>query len=83
MVFFALTRTGYEEFARLPRIDQNLTLWVNTGILSDVELTRLRATGLSVTNFTTNVEITDSSSVDRALETIKEHHPRERVWVER
>jgi hypothetical protein len=37
MVFFALTHAGYDEFARLLGMNQNLTLWVNTDVLSDVE----------------------------------------------
>jgi hypothetical protein len=35
-----------------------------------------------VTNFTTSIDVADSVSIDGALDTIKEHHPHQCVWVE-
>ena len=82
MVFFALTRTGYEEFVRLLGVNQNFALWVNKDVLNDVELAHVRAASLSVTNFMRNIDIADRASVDDALDTIREHHSHESIWVE-
>jgi hypothetical protein len=40
-------------------------------------MARLRATGRSVTNFTTNIDAADGASLDGAIDTIQEHHPHE------
>jgi hypothetical protein len=83
MVFFALTRSGYEDFERHIGIHASVTLWVNKDVLSDSELKEVRAAGLSVTDFTRMIDILDGVAVDEAVDTIKQHHPNECVWLER
>ena len=61
----------------------SVPLWVNSGVLSDEELGRLRAAGFAVTNFTRVIDPADDSAVNEALATIKEHHPSECIRVER
>ena len=81
MVFFALTRPGYDElrsrFGAPPS-----PLWVNKDVLSESELADLRATGINVTHFTHHVAPKDRSSVEGAVDTIATHHPNDTIWVE-
>ncbi|GGF00897.1 hypothetical protein GCM10011611_03100 [Aliidongia dinghuensis] len=82
MVFLALTRLGFEEFEALRKAGAKLALWVNTGVLIADELARLRAGGLSVTDFVRPIDPADHAAVAAAVDTIREHHPGKRVWVE-
>jgi len=81
MIFFVLTRTGYDEllqhFGRSPS-----PLWVNDGVLSSAELMQLRHEGIAVTNFANVIDTKNLSAVNSAIETIQEHHEGQRVWVE-
>lgn len=83
MVFFALTRSGYEDFERYLGARPDIALWVNKGVMSPTELMQVRATGLSVTIFTRKIDAFDGTSVDEAVNTIREHHPSESIWIER
>jgi hypothetical protein len=82
MIFFALTRRGYDAVKLLFGSGANVTLWGNKGVLSDDELAHDRAMGLSVTVFTRDIDIAACSAVDEAVDTIKQHHPHECIWVE-
>lgn len=81
MVFFALTRHGYEELVsqtgRAPS-----PIWVNAGVLSEAELAQLRSAGVEVTNFTHTIDAADSEAILVAVQSIQEHHNGQRVWVE-
>ncbi len=81
MVFFVLTRLGYEEllqkFGNAPS-----PLWVNAGVLSLVELETLRANGVDVTDFEHVINISDIDAIRDAIHTIQEHHQGLQVWVE-
>jgi hypothetical protein len=55
---------------------------VNHGILSGAELGQAREGGLLVTDFKRRIGAVDSVSFAEALDTIRQHHPRERIWVE-
>ena len=70
MVFFALTRSGYEDFARHIGTQSSIALWVNKDVLSESDLMEVRGAGLSVTTFTRMIE---GLSVDEAVDTIKQH----------
>lgn len=83
MIFFALTRCGYEDFKRHLDTHASVTLWVNKDVLSDSELIQVRAAGLPVTNVTRMINIADEAAVDEAVDTIKQHHPNECIWLER
>lgn len=81
MVFFVLTRAGYDELVSLLG-NAPSPLWVNLGVLTDLELTQLRQRGCEVTNFTRHIESGDNSAIEVALATVREHHVGHRVWVE-
>lgn len=81
MVFFALTRLGYEELVRQSGHPPS-PIWVNAGVLSDAELVQLRGAGVEVTNFTRLIDAADSEAILVAVQTIQEHHSGQRVWVE-
>ncbi len=49
---------------------------------ADLELKNLRASGIDVTNFTKLIDRANSSEIEQAVGTIKEHHPNEYIWVE-
>ena len=83
MVFLVLTRAGYEDVKGHLRTAAGTILWINQDIASPNELSDLRATGVSVTNFTRLLGIDDEAAVNEALFTIKDHHPNNRIWVER
>ena len=81
MVFFALTRLGYNELlGHLGKAPS--PLWVNEGVLSDSELEQLRLAGAEVTNFTSAIDPRSISAVEDAIHTVQEHHAGEIVWVE-
>lgn len=57
-------------------------LWVTAGVLSDDELAALRSAGVDVSDFNYTIEKNEYDAIAGAVETIKEHHPSETVWVE-
>jgi hypothetical protein len=81
MIFFALTRSGYdalvEDLGDVPYL-----LWVNYGVLSHAELAELRSNGKDVTEFTSPISRTSNSEFEDALHTIREHHRGHSLWVE-
>ena len=79
MVFFALSRSGYESFCRLG--GPSSPLWVCAGVLSESDLSSLRASGVDVSDFEFTLEPDDYAGIGGAIETIKEHHPGHTVWV--
>lgn len=79
MVFFALNRCGYESFSKLKVRD--FSLWTVDGVLSAEELVALRTEGLDVSEFNYSLELDDAVGIQGAVETIREHHPEETVWV--
>ena len=81
MVFFVLTRLGYEELL-LMFGDAPSPLWVNAEVLSLAELEKIRSDGKDVTNFTHVINTSDIDAIRDALYTIQEHHQGQRVWVE-
>lgn len=80
MVFLALTRGGLESYEALGQ-DPG-PLWLAAGVLSGDELAALRLRHRSVTDFNYAIEPSEVEVVAGAVETIKEHHPGDAVWVE-
>jgi hypothetical protein len=81
MIYFVLTPEGYEEL--VSKVGQVPSpLWVNDGILSESEITKLRKTGAEITNFMSRIAPHDMSGIANALSTIQQHHPKQRIWVE-
>jgi len=79
VVFFALNRYGYESFSKLKVRD--FPLWTVNGVLSAEEMAALRTEGLDVSVFTYTLELDDAVGIQDALETIREHHPEQTVWI--
>ena len=80
MVFFAITRKGYESYLALR--DAVGALWLGAEVLSDEEVAGLRQLGISVSVFNHVIEPHDTDVLANAVETIKEHHLGEPLWIE-
>jgi hypothetical protein len=81
VVYFTLTRSGYEDLVSTLGHAPS-PLWVNNGVLSPQEIKSLYERGVDITNFTIDVNPEDQSAVAQAIETVREHHPGQTVWVE-
>lgn len=81
MVLFALTKQGLADLLQWAPSGR-ASLWVNHGVLEESDLTRLRAEGFNLTNFTSWLDPNDESEIRGAVETIREHHPDETMYVE-
>lgn len=82
MVLFALTKHGLSEMFDLARGNKT-PVWVNQGLLDATNLERLRAEGIDLTDFAYWVDPADESYVQEAVETIREHHPNQVLYIER
>ena len=82
MVFFVVTRQGYDELRRLC-VEVPTPLWAAKDALSEGEIESLRAAGANVSIFSDAMSPDDSDLIEGSLWTIAEHHPGERIWVER
>ena len=78
MIYFATSRESYDQLAASSAWPPAV-LWVAFGVLSPSELADLRATGLAVTDFINPHDLADISGV---LDTLREHHPGQAVWVD-
>lgn len=81
MVFFVISRSGFESYSKLG--SPQPPLWVSDGVLSAQELEALRAADVEVSDFSYSLELDDSVGIEGAVETIREHHPGQTVWVGR
>lgn len=82
MVIFITTRSGYEEMKSLI-FSVQYPVWVGAGVLSQREIDAIRMLGTELTNFSYAIEPDNRDHIERALETIGQHHPSQRVWFER
>jgi hypothetical protein len=82
MIFLVLTRLGYDQLMALPKAVHS-AIWVNSGVLSESELLKLRESGVEVTNFVRLIEVGNLSAVEGAVATVQEHHVGQTIWVER
>jgi hypothetical protein len=81
MTTLVLTRGGYDDIVNaLGQVPPQL--WVNADVLSENELSTLRAAGHDVTNFTKPIPLGDQVAISDAIQTIQGHHPLQRLWVE-
>jgi hypothetical protein len=81
MVYLALTPAGLTDLTSTGRVD-SLVIWVSAEVASPGELAALRSRGIDVTEFMRRIDVADASSLGQALDTIGQHHPGQRVWVE-
>ncbi|WP_175965641.1 hypothetical protein [Burkholderia sp. BCC0322] len=82
MIFFAWSAAGVAAFEKLSRDHLDYQLWVSGGILAHDHVTRLRSTGVRVTEFTHEVRPEHTETLAHAIDVIREHHPDEPIWVE-
>lgn len=81
MVFFAITRHGFDELrAQMGRVPS--PIWVAEAVLSSGEVEELRRQGVELTHFNHSIPVGDLAALDKILETIATHHPGESIWVE-
>ncbi len=81
MIIFILTSAGYKDAELSIKLPSSIT-WINDGILSTAELENLRSSGVEITNFTYRIDSRNGKVIDEALNTIMEHHPGEKIWIE-
>lgn len=79
MVFFALTRRGLENYLQLQRLDY--PLWLTADVADNSMKAHLRSLGVAASTFAYTIEPADHDSLESALDTIREHHPAQTVWV--
>ena len=79
MVFFATTRKGFDEYIAL-----NVTapLWLSASVSNGYEVRRLRDAGKNVTTFDYEINSSDAEVLADAIDTIREHHPRDSIWAD-
>lgn len=79
MVFLAITPNGLTEALRLAA-DSGRTVWCGADTISEEAYTARKEKGLS--RFIYPLGARDKLVLERALDTIDQHHPGEVVWVE-
>lgn len=82
MVFFALTPHGLPEILELA-LTRQIFVWLNHGLLSELDMSHYRNKGLLLTNFVHWIDPHHPSQVEDAVATIREHHPHEVLYIER
>lgn len=80
--FFALMSRGVAEWFNLAQ-GSKAAIWVNQGLLEATDLTRLRAEGFDLSDFTYWVDPAEEVAIQNAVETVREHHPGKVFYVER
>ena len=82
MVIFVNSKEGFDELNSLI-ISGNYPTWVNFGVLSQSKINALRDDGIDLTEFNPSINIENNGELNSAIETIKEHYPEERIWIEK
>jgi len=80
MIYLAMTSQGLHEILDIAR-DKQIHVWCGADALSESEFEQMPFQHL--TRFTYPLAAADPLTLERALSTIEEHHPGERIWVER
>lgn len=78
MVYLVLETRALDEVIKLPGV----AIWAGSNILTELNHQDLVAKGFNVTRFDHSVSAVNKSELKEALETIKEHHPAENIWVQ-
>lgn len=81
MVFLVLSRQGYDDLIRQLSHAPS-PIWVNTDILSDAEMVSIRDTGVNLTNFLFRIDPSSLDEIADAVDTVRQHHPDDTIWVE-
>jgi len=81
MVILIATRNGYDELK--PIIFSGMyPVWVGADVLSQEEIDAIRELGVYLTNFCYSINVENFYEIEGAVNTINQHHPDERVWLE-
>jgi hypothetical protein len=78
MPHLAITRAGVQSF--IASQASGSSLWIGSNVLSEAEISLLRAAGPDVTVFIHPVQTV--AEVEDAVPTLREHHPNDAVWIE-
>lgn len=79
MVYLALTPQGLQEILDTPETAE-APVWCGANTLSEAEFAKLERS--NVTRFTYSLANAENATIQRALWTIEDHHPGERIWIE-
>ncbi len=82
MVIFSVTRDGFKELEPIILTGKH-PLWVGAGVLTEPEILQMRENGIELTNLSYDIDPEDIAGIDCAIDTIAEHHPGQRIWLER
>ncbi|PCJ53752.1 MAG: hypothetical protein COA79_22585 [Planctomycetota bacterium] len=80
MILLITNKKSYSELSN-EILSLNIPIWFGSKILHQEELEDLRNNGLNVTNFNYKIDDHSEINLDRALQTIKEHHPGDIIHV--
>lgn len=80
MVFLITSLDGYNSFCAFA--DDSSPVWLSADALPEAQLEELRTSRHSVSVFNYPIPPTDYELLTDAIETIKEHHPNQPVWVQ-
>ena len=78
MVYLILEERALDEVVKLPGV----VIWAGSNVLTELNHKELVAKGVNVTRFNHPVSGAIRSELEDAIETIKEHHPTESIWVQ-
>ena len=81
MVILIATHNGYEELKPIIFSGQ-YPVWLGAEVLNQEGINSVRALGIELTDFNYIINIQNLSEIEGAVETILEHHPSHKVWVE-
>lgn len=79
MVFLAITPDGLKEALRIA-VDPETPVWCGADAMSEEDYGARKGRNLSRFNYALGDR--NAPTLERAVETINEHHPDEVVWVE-
>ncbi|MFZ6679443.1 hypothetical protein [Undibacterium sp. Tian12W] len=79
MVFLAFTRQGLDELIALNKASV-LSVWCGSNVLTEAEYDDM--SGKNISRFVYPLASPADADFSCALETIADHHPGEKIWVE-
>jgi hypothetical protein len=78
MIYLVLETRALDEVIKLPGV----AIWAGSNVLTELNHQDLIAQGFNVTRFDYSVSAVNKNELEDAIETIKEHHPTESIWVQ-
>jgi hypothetical protein len=79
MIFLAITREGLNEALALAKQD-NYPVWCTSDAITESKFNTMNYANL--TRFNYSFTLIELEVLVDAIETIKEHHPDEKIWIE-